>query len=131
MIVPKIAFVCVAVVAIAHLYFMYKEMCRWESFSVDVARLPPDVAKATIAIGRNQGLYNGFLAAGLIWSLFAPASFNPWLAGFFLACVLVAGVFGEFTIKPRKRALLLFQALPAAVALFFLWWSKGAILPPW
>src|SRR5436190_1401207 len=97
-----IAFALVVLVAGMHLYFMYKEMCRWETFSVKVARLAPDVAKATTAVGLNQGLYNGFLAVGLIWSLFAPASFGIWLAVFFLGCVLVAGLVGELTISRRS-----------------------------
>jgi len=61
----------------------------------------------------NQGLYNGFLAAGLLWSLFAPESFGFQLKLFFLGCVLVAGLFGAATVS---RAILLIQALPAAVA---------------
>ena len=62
----------------------------------------------------NQGLYNGFLAAGLVWSLVAPAPLGRTLAFFFLGCVVVAGVFGAFT---AKMSILFIQALPAVLAL--------------
>ena len=65
-------------------------------------------------LAANQGLYNGFLAAGLIWSLIAPAAYATELALFFLACVFVAGIYGGFTANKR---IWLVQALPAAVAL--------------
>jgi putative membrane protein len=72
--------------------------------------------------GWNQDLYNGFLAAGLIWSLsWPPPAVNTRLAGFFLICVLVAGVFGALTIKPINRILPVAQALPALLALVALW----------
>ena len=59
--------------AALHVYFLYKEMFRWEDFAQDMAGLPPTVAQATVPLGKNQGLYNGFLAAGLLWALAAPA----------------------------------------------------------
>ena len=62
----------------------------------------------------NQGLYNGFLAAGLAWSLIAPAGYATQLALFFLGCVVVAGIYGGFTANKR---IWLLQALPAAIAL--------------
>ena len=65
-------------------------------------------------LAANQGLYNGFLAAGLVWSLLAPAAYATQLALFFLACVLVAGIYGGFTANKR---IWLLQALPAALAL--------------
>ena len=71
-------------------------------------------AEDTKVLAGNQGLYNGFLAAGLLWSLVAPLAYATQLALFFLACVLVAGIYGGFTANKR---IWLLQALPAALAL--------------
>jgi putative membrane protein len=126
---PYIAFVLIAFVAAAHVLFMYSEMFRWQSFSVRIAGLDPKVAGATKAVGFNQGLYNGFLALGLLWSLCAPASYDARLAVFFLGCVFVAGVVGDITIKPPKHSTLIAQTLLATLALLALWASGGVILP--
>src|SRR4051812_45599719 len=96
----KILYTLIVVVAGLHAYFMYKEMFDWIAFSGEVAGLTENIAKATIPLGKNQGLYNGFLAAGLVWSLFAAASYKKQLMLFFLLCVLVAGLVGGFTIMP-------------------------------
>jgi putative membrane protein len=74
-------------------------------------------ARDTKALGANQGLYNGFLAAGLIWSLFAPAAFQIQLALFFLICVLIAALYGGWTVS-RRIALL--QGSPALLAVIVL-----------
>ena len=117
-----IAWLFVALVAILHVAFMVAEMVAWTKLAPKVAGLTPAVAEATEPLGKNQGLYNGFLAAGLIWSLGWPApALDVRLAVFFLLCVLAAGVFGGLTLKPINRGLLLFQALPALCALFALW----------
>ena len=75
-------------------------------------------AEETKVLAGNQGLYNGFLAAGLIWALLAPVTYATQLAVFFLACVLAAGIHGGFT---ANRRIWLLQALPAAIALVALW----------
>ena len=75
--------------------------------------LTPEFATASKALAANQGLYNGFLAAGLVWGLSRGEAGEP-VVVFFLACVIVAGVFGALTVN---RRILLVQALPAAVAL--------------
>jgi putative membrane protein len=75
-------------------------------------------AEQTRVLAANQGLYNGFLAAGLIWSLIAPAAYATQLALFFLGCVVVAGIFGGAT---ANRRIWLMQALPGAVALIAAW----------
>ena len=79
-----------------------------------IFRLTPELAEATRGLAANQGLYNLFLSAGLAWSLFAATEFVRPLQIFFLGCVLLAGVFGAFTVSIR---ILFVQAVPAAVAL--------------
>jgi putative membrane protein len=126
---PYIAFALIAGIAAAHVAFMYFEMFRWNSSSVRVAGLDPTVAEATKALGFNQGLYNGFLALGLVWSLCAPATYDARLAVFFLGCVFVAGVGGDITIKPCYHSILIVQTVFATLALVALWASGGVILP--
>jgi putative membrane protein len=119
----------VGLVGIAHIAFMGAEMFAWARIAPKVAGLQPPCVEATKPIGKNQGLYNGFLAAGLIWSLGsplnaslgAPPSLDVRLAVFFTGCVLIAGVFGALTLKPINRGLLLAQALPALLALIAIW----------
>ena len=107
-----IASVAVGLVALLHVYFMIMEMIFWDrSPGMRAFGLKPDFAKATKALAANQGLYNGFLAAGLVWGLVRGAGgFEIKL--FFLGCVIVAGVFGALT---ANRKILFFQALPGAV----------------
>ena len=111
-----LATLLVVVVAVLHLGFLVLEMFLW---STPVGRrvfgLPPEVMKASAPLAANQGLYNGFLAAGLFWGLSLGAAGYS-VRVFFLACVVIAGVFGAAT---AKRTILWFQALPAAVALTF------------
>ena len=71
-------------------------------------------ARLTKVMAQNQGLYNGFLAAGLLWSLYAPESYALALANFFLGCVLVAGIYGGLT---ASKKIIYIQALPALIAL--------------
>jgi len=107
----------VALVAILHLYFMMLEMVFWtRPLGRKVFGLSAEFAEASKRLAANQGLYNGFLAAGLIWSLtLGDAGFA--IKVFFLVCVLVAGAFGAATVS---RKILWVQALPAAVALVLL-----------
>jgi putative membrane protein len=109
----ELANVAVAVVAALHIGFLVLEMFLWtKPIGRRVFGLPREVVAATAQLAANQGLYNGFLAAGLIWSLIAGHAGFP-LKLFFLACVIVAGVFGAFT---ARRSILWVQALPGAVA---------------
>ena len=107
-----VAGVLVGLVAALHLYFLVLEMFLWttptgrRTFGLD-----PDFAERSRALAANQGLYNGFLVAGLVWGLVADRTD---VQVFFLGCVVVAGVFGAATVN---RRILLVQALPAAVAL--------------
>jgi putative membrane protein len=107
-------------VALEHLFILHLEMFRWTSKASQKAfAITPEFARSTKAMAANQGLYNGFLAAGLIWGAVHP----QWVMGrqvtlFFLSCVVVAAVFGGVTVK---RSILLVQGLPAALALLVTW----------
>jgi putative membrane protein len=106
--------IAVAVVALLHLYFLVLEMFLWtKPIGRRVFGLKPDFAQASASLAANQGLYNGFLAAGLIWGLILGASGDS-IKIFFLACVLIAGLFGAAT---ASRKILFVQALPGAIAL--------------
>ncbi|MES1242375.1 MAG: DUF1304 domain-containing protein [Acidobacteriota bacterium] len=106
--------VAVLVVALLHLYFLALEMFLWNKpLGRKIFRLTPEFAQQSAGLAANQGLYNGFLAAGLVWSVVAGAMSFP-LKLFFLSCVIVAGVFGAVTVN---RRILLIQALPALVAM--------------
>ena len=110
-----IAKVLIALVALEHIYFLVLEMFLWTTPRTRAAfGMSAEQAEQTKVLAGNQGLYNGFLAAGLIWSLIAPLAYAAALALFFLACVLVAGIYGGFTANRRIWVL---QALPAALAL--------------
>jgi len=101
-------------VALLHLYFMVLEMFLWESaYGRRVFRQSPEQAASSKVLAANQGLYNGFLAAGLVWSLLMGPAGRP-VQIFFLCCVVVAGVYGGFT---ATRKAFWFQALPAFAAL--------------
>ncbi|UYV36354.1 DUF1304 domain-containing protein [Rhodobacteraceae bacterium D3-12] len=114
------ATILVALIAVLHLYIAWFEMMAWESKGPKVFReFPRDLFAPTKAMAANQGLYNGFLAAGLIWSLLIS---DPlWarnVATCFLLFVLVAGLFGAAT---ASRRILYVQAVPAALALLAVW----------
>jgi putative membrane protein len=110
--------ILVAIVALLHLYFMVMEMFLWtKPFGRRAFGLTPEFAQASKALAANQGLYNGFLAAGLIWSLLVEHPFAFWLQIFFLTCVIVAGIYGAVTVN---RKILWIQAAPAFLALVLL-----------
>lgn len=104
----------VGLVAVLHFYFLVLEMFLWtRPLGLRTFGLTPEFAKATRALAANQGLYNGFIAAGLGWGLaLGAAGFSIKL--FFLGCVIAAGLFGGFT---ASRRIFWVQALPGAVAL--------------
>ena len=107
----KLAIISVAIVALLHVYFAYIEIFQWvQKGSTIVPDLDPEMLKRTKAMAANQGLYNLFLVAGLIWSMIAR---NRKIALFFLGCIVVAGVFGGITVSPKIFAV---QAVPAALA---------------
>ena len=109
-----VAAILVAIVGLLHLWFLVLEMVLWQRpLGLRTFRLTPEMAKASATLAANQGLYNGFLAAGLLLTLIAPepTAFHGRL--FLLGCVLVAGLFGAATVS---RRILLVHALPAALA---------------
>ena len=109
-----VANIAVGIVAILHLYFLVLEMFLWNKpRGLRTFGLTPEFATASKTLAANQGLYNGFLAAGLVWGLILGAGGNP-MKIFFLACIILAGLFGGFT---ANRRILLVQALPGAIAL--------------
>lgn len=113
-----IANILIAVVALIHVYIVILEMVLWEKPAGRRAfNLSPDFAAATKVLAANQGLYNGFLVAGLAWGLWLGEA-GLAIKTFFLACVLVAGLYGAAT---ASRRIIFVQALPAALALLALW----------
>ncbi|KAH7075188.1 hypothetical protein FB567DRAFT_185408 [Paraphoma chrysanthemicola] len=106
----------VLALAALHIYIMVLEMFLWTSpAGLKAFALKPDFAAKTKNLAANQGLYNGFLAAGLLWSLVHPsAEFAPQIARFFSGCVLVAGVYGGATANTK---IFFVQALPGALCL--------------
>ena len=108
------ALAATVLVAVLHLYFLVLEMFLWtKPYGRRVFKLTPEQAQATKSLAANQGLYNGFLAAGLGWGLLAGADGHV-IKVFFLSCVVIAGVFGAAT---ASRKILWVQAVPGAVAL--------------
>ncbi|GAA1020321.1 membrane protein [Acrocarpospora pleiomorpha] len=106
------AYVLVGVVAAIHVYILILEMFLWTTPRGRAAfGTTPDFAAQSRTLAANQGLYNGFLAAGLIWGLLGR---DPAVLTFFLACVLTAGLYGAATVS---RRILYVQAAPAALAL--------------
>ena len=105
----------VALVALIHAYILVLEMFLWTTPRGRAAfGLEADFARETKVLAANQGLYNGFLAAGLVWGLVGPQHLRFGTQVFFLLCVVVAGIYGAAT---ASRRILLVQAVPAAVAL--------------
>ncbi|ELY3772153.1 DUF1304 domain-containing protein [Cronobacter dublinensis] len=113
-----IASVLIALVAVIHVYILVLEMFLWDTKTGRRAfNLSADFARDSRVLAANQGLYNGFLAAGLFWGLWlGDGGFQSKL--FFLVCVLIAGLFGAVT---ASRKILYVQALPALLALIALW----------
>ena len=103
-------------VALEHFYFLVLESFLWtKPLGLKTFRNTPEKAQATAVLAKNQGLYNGFLAAGLVWGVFHPdAMVGRQILVFFLACVVVAGIVGALTVS---RRIFVVQALPALVGL--------------
>lgn len=113
-----LANILIVLVALLHIYFLVLEMVLWDKpQGMKAFQLTPEKAEMTKAMAANQGLYNGFLAAGLLWGLNLGVE-GLHIKVFFLACVAVAGVFGAMTVS---RKIFYIQALPALLALAALW----------
>jgi len=113
--------VALLLVALLHICFLLLEMLLWDKpFGLRTFGMTPEKAAATKPLAMNQGLYNGFIAAGLLWSLFAGRDVQI----FFLGCVIVAGVFGALT---ASRKILWVQALPGVIALALVLLRPGTL----
>lgn len=109
------AAVFTGLVALLHVYFLVLECFLWtKPMGLKTFRMSPEQAEATAVLAKNQGTYNGFLAAGLVWSLLAAPEMVLPLRIFFLGCVIVAAIVGAMTVSPRILAV---QGGPAIVAL--------------
>lgn len=117
---PLLAQLLIALVILIHGYIVWLEMFAWTTRGPKVFRsLSPSLFEPTKTLAGNQGLYNGFLAAGLVWSLLiADPAWQRNVATFFLGCVAVAGLYGAAT---AGRRILYVQTVPAALALAALW----------
>lgn len=109
----------IILVAALHIGFLILEMFLWNTpVGRKIFHLKPEFASESATLAKNQGLYNGILAAGLIWSFFIPdPAFQASVRYFFLTAIIIAGVYGALTAKPT---IFFYQALPALLALFFL-----------
>ena len=113
-----VAKVLIGLVALLHFYFLVLEMFLWRTRAVKIFRMTQEKADQTAQLAGNQGLYNGFLAAGLVWALGSgPEQLQP-RAAFFLACVIVAGAYGAYSVNKR---IFFIQAIPAILALVALY----------
>ena len=112
----------IVLVASLHLYFLTLEMFLWRSpLGLRVFGMSPEKAEATAVLAANQGLYNGFLAAGLLVSFFLDHDQAMLFRMFFLICIIIAGLFGAWTVSNR---ILFFQAVPAALALLLVLFAR-------
>jgi putative membrane protein len=113
--------IATALVALLHVYFLVLEMFLWtRPFGLKTFGLTPEAAAGSKTLAANQGLYNGFLAAGLVWGLVLGGTGDP-IKIFFLGCVIVAGVFGGFT---ASRKILWVQAVPGIIALLLVLFAR-------
>jgi putative membrane protein len=111
-----IATIVIGIVALQHVFFLILEMFLWQKpLGRKTFRMTAEQAKQTAVLAANQGLYNGFLAAGLVWAMMNPSEvFARQLALFFLGCVVVAACYGGYSVG---RKILLIQGVPALVGL--------------
>ncbi len=114
-----LALALVVLVALLHVWFLVLEMFLWRTRARRIFRMSEEKAAMTADLAANQGLYNGFLAAGLFWALASGPDLVP-RATFFLCCVIAAGAYGSVSVS---RKILYVQAVPAAAALLALWMS--------
>lgn len=117
-----LAHIFTALVALIHIYILWLEMFAWTTRGRKVFKsFPKDLFERTKTLAANQGLYNGFLAAGLIWSFFiAEPMWQDNVRYFFLGCVLIAGLYGAAT---ADKKIFFVQSVPALIALLFVFLS--------
>lgn len=113
-----IANILTGIVAALHIYFLVLEMFLWDKpMGLRTFRNTPEKAETTKVLAANQGLYNGFLAAGLVWGLLMGGHEGFHVKIFFLTCVIIAGAYGAYSVS---RRILYIQAAPALLALVLL-----------
>lgn len=113
-----LSIVLIVFVALLHFYFMLLEIYFWDKpLGLRSFGIKPEFAKITKSLAANQGLYNGFIATGLIWGLSASTNGQA-IKLYFLACVVVAGIFGALT---ASRKIFFIQAMPGALAFIVTW----------
>jgi len=115
--------ILIGLIAFIHLYIMGFEMFAWEARGPKVfSRLPKDLFTPTKAMAANQGLYNGFLAADLIWTFFiADLAWKANISLFFLGCIAVAGIYGTFT---ADKKIIFVRTVPALIAIVLILLNK-------
>lgn len=116
-----LAVIIISIVIVIHLYIVWMEMFAWETLGRKVFKgaLPDELFRPTKGLAANQGLYNGFLAAGLIWSfLITDPIWSDHVAVFFLSCIAVAGIYGAIS---ASRKILFVQTLPALAGMLAIW----------
>ena len=113
-----ISSILIGLVAIEHIYILWLEMFAWTTKGRKTFKsFPTELFDKTKSMAANQGLYNGFLAAGLVWSLcISNPLWSNYVAYFFLACVIIAGIYGSLTVQ---KSIFFIQAFPAILALIF------------
>ena len=111
--------ILIGLVALLHLYFLYFEMFAWTTKGRKVFRnFPSELFEPTKSMAANQGLYNGFLAAGLLWTFFiSDVNWSDNIALFFLACITAAGIYGALTVTKK---IFFIQALPALITIILI-----------
>ena len=112
-----LAQILIGIIALEHLYFLWMEMFAWETVGKKAFKdvLPEELFKPTKSLAANQGLYNGFLAAGLLWTFFImDETWKCYISVFFLGCVTVAGIYGGLS---ASKKIFIVQALPAIIAI--------------
>ncbi|RKR14973.1 putative membrane protein [Maribacter vaceletii] len=114
-----VAKILIGIIAFLHFYFLWLEMFAWTTKGKKVFRnFPSDLFEPTKSMAANQGLYNGFLASGLIWTFFiSNIEWSTNIAIFFLSCVAIAGIYGAISVSKK---IFYIQALPAIVAILLL-----------
>lgn len=114
--ITTVTTIAISIVIILHVLFLVLEMFLWNTpFGRKTFGLKEDYAKQSAPLAANQGLYNGFLAAGLLWGLLSTGGFDALV--FFLSCIIIAGIYGALT---AKLSTLFLQALPAVIAMALL-----------
>ena len=115
--------IIIGIIAVIHFYILWLEMFAWTTRAPKVFKtIPKELFLPTKTLAANQGLYNGFLAAGLVWSLFIEDyAWKQYVAIFFLTCVFIAGIYGAAT---ASKKILYVQSIPALIALVFIHLNK-------